>query len=340
MIPETVIQFFAANNVPVHYSLPDVVEVSDHRFHEEVEVVMASFDSREIEESLAGPLSYLTWGARSKDLQRQARVNLTILAIDKEISKRRLLAVLPPPQGEIPLPYAHHQLQHISIDKNWLISLSDFNGFTRELVKGDTVFHILPSLPQLNSMHWASIYLFKLKKSSDVKIRLDPFIISPLAGYSSMAYKMLVYGIPLDWNDIENLKEDRHMRWMPNDPEKSNVAFTDAVWSPRDDGVHFACEEVPKASCCDERGSRYFHSIYSPGNSRFMHADGAIRIYSPEQLERRKYEHLRNSGKSGVRVKVFQVDGEIQREDWCNLVAAFFVWNSDVRKYFDPSYPV
>jgi hypothetical protein len=339
MISETVIQHFAANNIPVHYSLPDVVANPNHPFHKEVEALVATFDSREVEESLEGPLRYLTWGGRSRDLESQVRQNLAILKIDKAISRKRLNAILPPPPGESPLPYQHPQLQNVSVDKNWLVPISNFNSHDCDLAKGDTVFHILPSLPQLNSMYWASIYLNKLKGVSDVKIRLDPFIISSLVGYTSMAYKMFVYGVPLDWKDIEGLKEDRHMRWMPDDPEKSHVSFTDAVWSPREDGVHFACEEVPKASYCDERGARYFHSIYSPKNSCFLHADGAIRIYSQEELDRRKNEHVRNSGKSGVRVKVFQVDGNIQRENWCNLVAAFFVWNADLQKYFDPNYP-
>lgn len=339
MISDVVLHYFASSNIPVEYSFPDVTKDSTHYIYEEVKDLMASFEVNEVKEHLSGSLSFLALGGRFKDLESKAREMLAVSAIDKLISRRRLMAILPPALGERPLPYGHQQIVDVPVDKNWLINISDFKGFNCDFSRGDTVFHILPSLPQLNSMYWASGYLSKLKRTSDVKIRLDPFMVCQASGYSSMAYKMLVYGIPLDWNDIGSLKEDRHMRWMPDNPERSDVAFTDAVWSLREDGVHFACEEVPKISCCCERGSRYFHSIYSPSSSCFLHADGAIRIYSHEELTQREKKHVRNSGKSGVRVKVFQVDGEINRDDWCSLVAAFFVWNSDVQKYFDPSYP-
>ena len=35
----------------------------------------------------------------------------------------------------------------------------------------------------------------------------------------------------------------------------------------------------------------------------------------------------------GARAKVFSANGWIDREAWCRLVAAFFVWNADVQDY-------
>ena len=85
---------------------------------------------------------------------------------------------------------------------------------------------------------------------------------------------------------------------------------------------------------CNTRGSRYFHSIYNPQDEVFIHADGAIRFYTQDELSGRKTTHVRRAGKTGKRVKVFQLDGVIERDAWTTLACAFFVWNEDVMSYF------
>ena len=83
------------------------------------------------------------------------------------------------------------------------------------------------------------------------------------------------------------------MRWRPDPGWQEDVEFTDLVWSPGKDGVHFTCEEVPKLATCTVRGSRYFHGIYIPGKHSFTHCDGAIRVYSAQELVDRHQAHVR-----------------------------------------------
>jgi len=154
-----------------------------------------------------------------------------------------------------------------------------------------------------------------------------------------MEYKMWVYGRELDWQDIRSLKEDRHMRWQPNHGFQSDVEFTDLVWSPRDNEIHFICEELPKKELSCIRGSRYFHSIFIPDNPRFIHCDGAMRIYSTQEIEQRYTTHVRNIGKIGKRVKIFQTDFDIPTIGWASLASAFYVWNMDIETYFSESKP-
>jgi len=181
-------------------------------------------------------------------------------------------------------------------------------------------------------MYWAMGVLRGIK-GCQVRIRLDPLLVCPVDEYSQVAYLMTVYGVPLDWQDITTLRAERHGRWMPDPGWQDDVAFTDVVWTPRDDGVHFQCEEVPKPELADARGARYFHSIYQRESGKFIHADGALRIYSEPELTDRQGIHLRNTGKVGARAKVFVADGEIEAQAWCELVGAYFVWNRDVESY-------
>jgi hypothetical protein len=90
---------------------------------------------------------------------------------------------------------------------------------------------------------------------------------------------------------------------------------------------------VPASELADSLGARYFHSIYEPRSETFVHADGALRLYTSQELVERHQVHLRRGGKMGARAKVFAANGRIDRQAWCRLVAAFFVWNADVQAY-------
>lgn len=332
-IKDDLINYFAAFSMPAEYVIDDIVKDKLHSHHGDICDLMVSFSETDIAEALKGPLQFLTW-ARTRDDKKQAPRWLAAFAIDKIICDKRRRLITQTDETVPVKPYDHKELSHLAVDKNSLIALNNSEDRHDEFQFGGTVFHILPTLPQTNSMYWAAAYLHKLKKDNDVKVRLDPLMFQPADGHLSMFYKMFVYGVPLDWSDISSLKQERHARWMPDDPSRGDVIFTDLVWTPRDDGIHFACEEVPKSEQCHTRASRYLHAIYDPNTSTFSHTDGAVRIYTEEEICFRNDVHVRNGGKQGVRVKVFQVDGKIDRDLWCSLAASFFVWNRDIKKYF------
>lgn len=45
-------------------------------------------------------------------------------------------------------------------------------------------------------------------------------------------------------------------------------------------------------------------------------------------------QHLRKSGKAGIRRKIFRIDHPIDREAFSLIAQAFFVWNNDLATYF------
>ena len=64
------------------------------------------------------------------------------------------------------------------------------------------------------------------------------------------------------------------------------------------------------------------------------HFDGALRLYTQEELQGRSSQHVRNAGKQGIRVKVFRTDAPVPRECFSLITQAFFIWNRDVVNYF------
>ena len=129
------------------------------------------------------------------------------------------------------------------------------------------------------------------------------------------------------------LKEPHHGQ-MRADGAKDSGEVTDFVWEPRNDGIHFVCEELPSPRFVDWRAARYLHSIYDPGSKIIVHFDGALRIYTGEQLRERQKQHVRNAGKAGTRIKIFRIDKPLERDAFSLVAQAFFVWNTDLATYF------
>lgn len=334
-ISESIIEYFASENMEVSWLMHDIIKDLNHPIHNQLQLLISSFSNLELEELLTDPkISFL---CKSSNIQKQyelARDELASRIIDDAIVKKRMSVLLGKWDNENPLPYNHPDMEGIVLDKNFLVNVSVLRFNRTRLERGQSVFHILPSLPQRNSMYWVIPNLVRLSQSNEVHVRLDPFMVQPIATYKESFYKMLVYGIPLNWDDISNLTEDRHARWLPDSLTTSGVKFTDVVWSPRSDGIHFICEELPNSNALKYRGSRYLHAIYNPTTKKITHFDGAIRIYNEIDLNSREKVHVRNGGKAGTRIKLFQVNGEVDRDIWCNIAASFFVWNTDVQNYF------
>jgi hypothetical protein len=153
-----------------------------------------------------------------------------------------------------------------------------------------------------------------------------------------MMYRMTVYGRPLDWNRLAVLKDDDFGQWL-NEHQNDDTQYTDYVWSAKkNDELHFSCEEVPKQEVREIRGSRYFHAIFDKQTGTIKHCDGAIRLYTQDELEYRGRYHIKDAEvrKIGRRIKLFQGDNlKMSTEDFTLLARSFFVWNNDVHQYFE-----
>jgi len=182
-----------------------------------------------------------------------------------------------------------------------------------------------------NSTFWLTRSFFQQELVPYMSVRLDPFLWGSCDIFRALMYKMIVYPKPLDWDGIGRLRE-RHCLEAHDPRDWEQV--TELYWEPRDDGIHFVCEELPKRSRVAFAAARYLHAIYDPGSEKITHFDGALRIYNDEEIAGRQADHLWTAGKTGIRRKIFRIDEPIGRESFTLVAQAFFVWNDDLKGYF------
>ncbi|MGA2111730.1 MAG: hypothetical protein ABSG98_06215 [Anaerolineales bacterium] len=332
-IPPEVVAAFASSLVHIDWQLSFFFDEKPAHIREAIQALMASLPTEVIRARLADPsFPWANQDSTDAAKQEEARRDIIGSAIAREVNSMRIALLRAAAADKRPAPYNHSSLCDIQITEEALVDLEAFDISRKALTRNGFVFELAPTLPALNSGYWLIRNLFRESKSVSKFIRLDPLCIQPLDTYRGAEYKMWVYGVPLNWAKLSRLREDQHGRWIP-DPLATPSAFTDVVWSPRLPEIHFACEEVPNQDQVAERASRYLHSIFLPSEGYFTHVDGAIRFYSPRELEARLQTHVRKAGKVGQRVKIFRAEGRIDPLTWSSLAASFFVWNYDVMRY-------
>lgn len=302
MFSEEMVKYVATSNMPAYVTVRDLASSDSHQLRTE-----------------------------ASDIQRRTFADMAAeTLLELEVSRLRLSALREDRWVPRPAPYSHSKLADVEIDSNGLVDISNFDRGKGGYCVGDWVYEIAPITEARNSCFWTDSAIRALPPETKPRVRLDPYMRSSRQNYRSAFNKMHVFGAHLDWSKIVGLRDDSTHRWMPNNPERSNWAFTDVVWNPRGKEIHLRCEECPKPTACDYRAARYFHSIFSLDKGSVIHCDGALRIFTKEQSAARLTKHVRDAGKLGTRVKIFQIDGDIGESDWLQLFGSFFVWNDDI----------
>lgn len=320
-----------AGSIPTQPSwvLQEIVSKPDHPLFSQLDSALNSISVAEVEDYFSDPNRQ--WRRPNND--RIARLDVLIADVERQLYEQRREALCVTDQTFRAAPYNHPVLQEIELDKDNLVRADSLRWSHTGWISGSFAFHLPPSLDQANSSYWAFQKLRRLDSSADLSIRLDPLLVCSLKDYQAAGYRMFVYGRPLDWDRLAKLKEEEHAQWMPDSVRSAGgIHSTQLSWTPKDDGLHFKCEELPLIAT--SRPARYVHAIYDPKSKSFSHFDAAVRYYTGQELTERSLSHVRRAGKFGRRVKLFRTDGFVDRDLWCDIVAAFFVWNDDMRDYF------
>lgn len=332
--PFLTFDYFASNLLDPIFEVFEVLGNNSHSEYNNLLNDIGGFSQEELNKYFQeNHIDELNWSVENKEQFRRAYYLVHLL--QKNIAKERLKKLTL--QNRKPPPYNSKNLIDIELDEHFLASVDQFNLESFGYRKNGFVYTLCPTIEQSNSSYWISqaIMKFTKEKGLNFKIRLDPFIEIAVNKYSPILYKMLVHGRPLDWNRLKNLKNEEFGKWI-NEKSYNNVGSTDFVWKPMKHEVHFTCEELPKLEYCEFRGGRYFHAIFDKSTGKIKHCDGAIRIYNEDELAKRSKFHVRNSEvrKVGKRVKIFQINNDIDQDIFCQLATNFFVWNEDVLRYF------
>lgn len=319
----------------------DVLDNVNHPEYEKLKSDLISIDKIDLEKHVVENNVDFFIDEREEDKDLERRIFYLAYMLRNDIARMRIMKLLD--INDKPSPYNSSNLKGLIIDKNNLASVNQFNIDNYGFEKRNLVYTLCPILGQSNSSYWLFHAILKYTREKDInfRVRLDPFIEIPLIDYRPMFYKMLVHGKPLDWKRLSTLRNDEFGQWF-DEKEYNRIGFTDYVWSPRDKKIHFTCEELPKSTFKGIKTSRYFHAIFNKETGGIGHCDGAIRVYSDDELNDRANYHVKDAKvrKAGKRIKIFQYESsenqnkEIDQDIFCHLAKAFFVWNDDVQFYF------
>jgi len=339
-IPENVFDFFAADPFGPMLTLSRAADDADSLIHSQLNLFLETIPSEAV--SMACKDSQFLWFCnKAASVDREARIWIAERLILREVSRRRIQLLREGCEGRRPRPYGIPALADLNIDEEHLVPLSEFQFDGSRLLRNGHAFTVLSTTSSPNSTYWLLDMIYKERLSKPMSVRLDPLLFGPSDTFPSVSYRMLVYGQPLNWERISGLQQTEHGRWFPSSLSHQSE-FTDFCWEPRGHEIHCLCEEVPLGRSVILQGSRYLHAIYVPTSGTVEHFDGALRLFTEEEVQVRHGLHVRKSGKLGIREKVFRTDEPIPKDSFGVITQAFFVWNYDVQSYFsktlaDPS---
>lgn len=290
---------------------------------------LESFGPEALEETYADNIFTALYGKNEK----LARVWCAERLLVEQAARKRLESLTDLRPSAEAMPYSAACLHGTPVDDEYLIPLTHFAYNNSTLSANGFCFTVCPTKAEANSTYWLLRSFYEQGVADHVSVRLDPFLWGSSASFPQMMYKMIVYAKPVNWDGIGQLKEQHHGKMLADKPSE-RAEITEFCWDPRNDGIHFTCEELPPLERIHFEGARYMHAIYDPNIQAITHFDGALRIYTSEQLESRQKEHLRIAGKVGLRRKIFRADKPIDRESFSLIAQAFFVWNDDLARYF------
>jgi hypothetical protein len=117
------------------------------------------------------------------------------------------------------------------------------------------------------------------------------------------------------------------------------ISRTEFWWQSRDNLHIFEAEELADNFLPDDEISytnfacRYVHSIVEEDTGKIIHFDGAVRMYSDEQMLTRLDSDIAKFGRHSVYTKLWRIDGTIPINVWKSLLADFYKDNPLIGEY-------
>lgn len=118
----------------------------------------------------------------------------------------------------------------------------------------------------------------------------------------------------------------------------SGVSGTEFWWKNDENEKTLEIEEIrvtPSLGINENSyGCRYIHSIFDSSKQEFIHFDGAIRLYSEENIFQRWDTNINKAGKNTEYTKIFRIDGKLELNNWKKLCILYYKGNPLLFEYF------
>jgi len=192
----------------------------------------------------------------------------------------------------------------------------------------------------------------QIDAGNDVAIAVDHYRFCPHGELQPFMELDAWFGAPFTMKDVDDpwkVGATVHGRPRAISPIDRSGLLTEFRWTFADGLKTLEVEELPAPPAVEKfvgpMVCRYVHSIRDTRTKRFIHLDGALTTYGPDEYTRR-YAQAVNHHESKVwanrKVKVFRIDApkssasaHIEDSWWSELIASFFRGNELVLEYFD-----
>lgn len=180
----------------------------------------------------------------------------------------------------------------------------------------------------------------RLNSNKEIKLRIsiDPDLIGLSKTYMGFLEHDYWWG-PKFNDDISSLP-DQVTRYESNEEQKfyNNILGTEFWWKTDASEKTLEIEEIREKPSLglDKKlyGCRYIHSIYDNEKKEFNHFDGAVRVYTEEQILHRWETNINKAGKNTDYKKLFRIDGKLKLSDWKKLCILYYKGNPLLFEYF------
>lgn len=185
-------------------------------------------------------------------------------------------------------------------------------------------------------------YYYQTRDRNRFRIAIDHHRIMPREFYQQLGERDVWYGPKFDKQMIDDRNAigfTVHKRSKPSLFDMSgNLEQTEFYWSYKNGIKTFEIEEVSgKDNLFDSYYlNRYFHAERDINEKILRHCDGAVKVYLQKDYEERIASTIPREFKSFKKVKLFRIDGDIDVDEWIELLSLFYKGNEMIIEYFNP----
>lgn len=182
----------------------------------------------------------------------------------------------------------------------------------------------------------------KTRDANQFRIAIDHHRLMPKEFYRHIVEMDRWFGPEFDRNLVDNPNAvglTIVKRVKPSIFDLANdLDRTEFYWSRRDAVKTFEVEEVSSEGYTfgPYYVNRYAHSERDIERKSLRHFDGAVKVYLQDSYANRLVSQMPTEFKSHKRIKLFRIDGDIDLEEWIELLAHFYKANEMIIEYFNP----
>ena len=174
------------------------------------------------------------------------------------------------------------------------------------------------------------------------RIAIDHQRLMPKEYYSKISEFDTWYGPPFHKDKLDDPNEVGLTVVRRNPDSLFNLTNkldrTEFYWSFKNAIKTLQIEEVCSRdySFDDYYFNKYVHSQRDIDSKITMHLDGSVKVYLKDRYEKRFDSNIPNEDKCHKKIKLWRIDGDIELDEWSELISLFYKGNEMIIEYFDP----